>query len=132
MNEEVTNKANELLLSMLNGIETASDFVIDQTPDVIQQLLAWHFITSLLCFVFIFASPFIFYFIGGKIVSMMCQEDDDKERIFCVNIGKCVGLLASFLTVVGLFCEAQPLAWLQIWIAPKLYLLEYAASLGRG
>lgn len=112
------------------------DFIYAEAPEVIQQFLLYHGIEFaakfLLGLFLIFGAPFVFYKIA---------------RFWCNNFEKIVGekpkdhpgfWLPTILTMtLGiLFTQIGGwkminLQWLKIWIAPKVYLLEYLGNLSK-
>lgn len=133
----------QLEKSLTKIVDQASDgisFLSDELPEVVQQLLAWKMVQSL--GVFSLASftliAILWYVIkrSGRRKSTNVDGYQEFERTFTHNIrgeidegAAVVGIvlavaLISFSTVIF-----TNLDWLQIWIAPKVYLLEYAAKL---
>ena len=104
------------------GIGMAVDFAVDQAPDVIQQMLYWHATSSFLSMLL----SIIVLCISIKLFLKANHEKwyvDDEDSWLSVCIG---GAAASFISVI-VICNNMD--WLQILIAPKLWLIEYAASL---
>jgi len=129
MNEQAQSTINQILLSFLETATQAKDFLVSEIPEVIQQLLQWKFFESLIhfsigvigliCFV-----AWLTYWI--KFVKKRWSQMDSDDAIFFVFFVAGCGSLPW----LGLFMKVfTNLEWLQILIAPKLYLLEYAASL---
>jgi hypothetical protein len=101
----------------------AIDFAVEQIPDVIHQLLMWKFAHSLLYFfVFLILTGLLIY-ATYKIIIIENNSKYDGAQIFALFSG--AGSIGCFFGVLG------NLTWLKIWIAPKVYLLEYAAELVR-
>lgn len=134
MNEELNKVLIDAIQKTQSGIGEAVDFAVAQAPDVIQQLLMWHFVNSLInCALGIVCFVIIFLFV--RFVQKYPQPDSfesnnlvwwDKGELHPVTgifggLGVCILGLAGFILM--------NLTWLKIWIAPKLYLIEYAASL---
>ncbi len=46
MDDELKNKLNEFLGTMIDGMEKAGEFAVDQIPDVVQQALTWFAVSS--------------------------------------------------------------------------------------
>lgn len=132
MNEEL----NQVLIDAINktteGVGAAVDFAIEQSPDVIQQLLLWHALQSALVFGFALGYTIILVWIVVK-HSKTIPEKGQANLIWrwpACRMGHemnpaAVSLIVLVMPCLGLF----HLDWLKIMLAPKLYLLEYAASL---
>jgi len=117
MEDEVKQKLNDTLLGMIDDLAKTKDFVIDQAPDVIQQLLVYKFYISIVCLILglmfgVVVIYSVFKFIGA--------EPEDGKVIF----GSAIGFLVGSFAGCGFILEGT--AWFKIWLAPKLYLLEYA------
>jgi len=126
MNEQANKILAELLQKASNGIDAAVSFSQAQIPDVIHQLLMWNFaesiifsLTGILLFLLVQYLTFrIFKYLRKE------WEDDyfsDHPEVIVVFM---LWLLVTLITLTLL-----DLSWLKIWIAPKLYLIEYAAHL---
>ena len=121
MNEELKEKAGAVLLDLLQDFTKAKEFAIEQAPEVVQELLAWNYWSSLLLCVIGIAMV-----LAGLFCALtLYKRCSDWERdyvvvlpVICV-IGAVVGLVG------GSACFGHNLDWLQILIAPKLYLIEY-------
>ncbi|ANZ86940.1 hypothetical protein [Citrobacter freundii] len=147
MNEQAHKILIELLQKAANGIDAAVSFSQAQIPDVIHQLLVWKLTKSLVITLIILATiPVVVKFVR----SMMKREPDGvfdnegyswdrgKPKYKPTLIWQRDGDLSPFtiifaagcgLYVVAAFGLIIDLTWLKIWLAPKLYLIEYAASL---
>ena len=116
---ELINKAN-------NGIDSATGFLQAEIPDIIEQLLMWHGIYNLFMFVIGLLVAVAWLVIEVKVLNWGRNNKwhvDDwlLGYIFCGSFIR----LIPFITV----CCLINLIWLQIWIAPKVWLLEYASKL---
>lgn len=131
--EELKEQANQMLLSMLKGVEKAAEFATAEIPLVVQELLRWHFVKSLMIFLVLLTIICVLLTGTYKLHKWLQtpfneyrnnMSQHDMEFVYPLVIlfggGAFVGL------VVALF---KTLDWLQILIAPRLYLLEYAAGL---
>ena len=127
MNEKTAELINEILQKGIKAAEITGDFAIEQAPEVIQQLLLWKGIHS-----------FVEWFFIGVVMGVLnwwvlkkkelpylsgkdgCSDNWEFGPILIINV------LCAFLSLAWLFGSND---WLKIWVAPKLFLLEYAASL---
>jgi len=146
MNEELQKALAELLSKANNGIDAAGNFLEAELPEVISQLLMWHGVYN---FIIMFWAP-IYIFIMYRAVKPFLnppttKEDAKKSQYYCwndyserVNLREAFAPIGSmiFLAVFGTVgaistAKCLNLEWLQIWIAPKVWLLEYAANLAK-
>lgn len=98
------------------------EWLYSQSPELISELLLWHGVSSLvqfiICLSVIISVPIAIY------KTLVLWNDDNEGQCIATVIGGCVG--------IGLMIGAMHninLTWLQIYIAPKLYMLEYIANL---
>lgn len=121
MNEQLQQALSELIIKATTGIDTASEFILAELPDVIYQLLMWHGVRSLLiaiaCIVI-----FIIATVGNyKFYKYASKEDYWEQPYIFGNI---------FISMIYIPCVCGfNITWLKIWIAPKVWLIEYAANL---
>ena len=140
------NRSIDAAESVAGGISEASGdaaaFLAAEIPDVIQQLLVWHAIESLIWFLpglLLIAAPwFVYWRLGGrgKPAEPKYGEARYEETFTHGYDGRVSGeaaaifaLLSGVTTLAGLALILGNLEWLQILVAPKLYLLEYARVL---
>jgi hypothetical protein len=144
MNPATENALRELLEKINNGIDQTVTFGSEQLPDVIQQLLIWNAVEGLI-YSFIGLVLLIIAFWGGwhfgwrKVHSPESTKDHpyfietwirDSDG-YMSEVSILVGALQLMLTVVGTAFLSNIVIPLQIWMAPKLFLLEYAAGLAK-
>lgn len=125
MNEQANKILSDLLQKASNGIDAAVSFSQAQLPDVIHQLLVWNFTVSL-----IFSVLGIVIFSGAQYVSWRVVKHLRQEwagDTFIEHPEVMFLLVGWVFTLVPL--AWVDLAWLKIWLAPKLYLIEYASHL---
>lgn len=122
MNENLQIAITELINKALSGADTAKDFIVSEAPEFVQQLIAWNFTWSLILWcigiVFICLSIIIPYKTWKKNDTQ--YWDEEWLLLFLIPV---VGF------VPGIFMFAENFDWLKIWIAPKVWLVEYAATL---
>lgn len=147
MEEQANKILVELLQKASNGIDDAVSFSQAQIPDVVHQLLLWNMVDSLIkTLIAILTIPLVFRFMKKQCqrveIGKICDEGYSWERgnpkyrptMVWDSKGEISFLilpLAGVLIMWGLFIIATVtnMVWLKIWLAPKLYLIEYAASL---
>lgn len=118
MNEQSQKVLSDLLSRAVQGVDKAVEFSQAQIPDVIHQLLVWNAVSSLLIQVFLL----ILCVCIVLVIRLAWKGDEEHLMLATMILG---GLLLLTFTVF-IFHNFD---WLKIWLAPKLYLLEYAASL---
>lgn len=123
MNEQAQQALANLLSMAVDGLNGAVEFSKAQLPEVVEQLLMWHMAESLISFVlgilFMVAFPW-----GMFKVHKAIQEEKIDDVLYAIAIPLAVAGFSG-----GFVATAEGLEWLKIMIAPKLYLLEYAAQL---
>lgn len=135
MNEQLATAITALINQSLALFNQGVSFLSQEIPDVVHQLLMWQLIQSLI------------YTVGAAIgtaiciglwiwVFKICLKIHRKEKEsnylydgfvhwFPFNIGT---ILYAFIYCIFIYSYFN-LTWLQIWIAPKVYLIEYATKL---
>lgn len=130
MNEELQKALAELLGKANGGIDAAGAFLTSELPDVIQQLLMWHAVYNFILFVISFISTLVAVVLLIKVFSNLKDKNhwainDDENDLSVIGGLACV---CSFLLIfLSYFCVN--VQWLQIWIAPKVWLIEYVSKL---
>ena len=138
MNEQLQAELIKIVTTINNGTGTAWDFLQEQTPDVIQQLLMWHGIKSFVAFC-ISIMFIITGFILTKKIYKQSKVLSDKAKVKDKDnpygyydpfpyIAMWVAPLLVCILVTPLLVFGN-LEWLQIWVAPKVWILEYIRSL---
>jgi hypothetical protein len=116
----------------------AKDFVIAQLPDVIKQLLLWKFAESFAPMAFWFLVAFIStsIFFGTTIkhgdwlaATLTNGRSSDRPKNGFPRMF--TGIFKAIVSLVGIimFLCSLNMTWLQIWLAPKVYLIEYVRNM---
>lgn len=101
-----------------NTIDKSVDMVMEQTPALVSETLHWYFTYNLmLCIASIII--IIFAYIGLRKVNMMFDEFADKSMVL-FTISLCASIAFAFTFNIQ---------WLKIYIAPRLWLIEYTMHL---
>jgi hypothetical protein len=117
MNEQLNQALVELIYSALD----AKNFLVAELPEVIRQLLLWKLSVSL-----IITLTGIGCFVTAYLVITWANKNWDK--ICKAGCEPAPTIISLVLTLVGGYFIFH-LDWLKIWLAPKVYLIEYMASL---
>lgn len=140
MNEQAQKVLIDLLNRAISGIDKAVEFSQAKIPDVIHQLLMWNFVESLMMTIIAIATIYPFFVFSRRQFKRIIINSDSGygreykttmiyDRDGDVNpLSLVYGIVSVFYSTVVIIVILD-LTWLKIWIAPKLYLLEYAASL---
>lgn len=139
MNEQAQKILVDLLQKASNGIDSAVSFSQAQIPDVVHQLLVWNFASSIIAQVFSLVVMLIVAMLLAKLAfdrtsrkPWTCYKQDarlnETSDFFDIValISVIGGALIVMCSIIVFNCNFD---WLKIWLAPKLYLIEYAASL---
>lgn len=135
MNEQqnIQTTLEKTLIDSIEGIKKTGTELVDalyeQAPEVINQLLLWNAVESFIKFIaslLLLCIPFALYKLGVYAYKKFeVAEFHDEGPFWIVSI--IVGTFGTFISI-GLFFEHVSLTWLKIWLAPKVYLLEYLAA----
>jgi hypothetical protein len=122
MNENLQNALTSAINKSLSAVETAESFL---TPEVLRQLLLWHGVKN-----------FIFFLLGVVVIVFIVlfnkwqikKVKEIKMQLFdnplvCANFFQ---IFWAYPLIYFLNIE-----WLQIWIVPKVWLIEYIANLAK-
>jgi hypothetical protein len=129
---ESLNSLDKSLSSIIDGAtEKGSklvDWLYEQAPDVVNQLLAWKAVESALYFILFVALIIVpLVYVRPKLVKMWNENESFEDGQIAIFIAGCAVSIISL--GVGLGNILDETAWLKILIAPKVFLLEYLASL---
>ncbi len=127
---EVVHSAKEqleiALVDLIQSSVKAKDFLVGELPEVVEQLLMWKFWYNFIWFV---GAIIVLTFSWKKINKWykVCSEDNWRtdDLVIPSMVGMVFLAFASFIALI----EGINVTWLQIWVAPKIYLIEYLASL---
>lgn len=118
----------EFIQSTVIAAEKAGTFVAAEAPIVIEQLLRWKLTESfmgIICgLIFLITSVFLFKFAKNGFIGKYKTSSDD-DAAYAVNLIGC--LISAAMSIFTLYFTVG--TCMKILIAPKLYLLEYAAEL---
>ena len=107
----------QALLAILNDIQSAKDFVLAETPQVLQQMVGWHYTSAWLGI----AAGILLLIIGTASAVFACKAS--KE---CNYDGVCLGGMIAFITLLGgvFALVVNAITLIKIAHYPKWYLVE--------
>lgn len=111
----------QALAEVIKSAVSAKDFIIGQIPEVIQQLLMWYGVKSFLFFLCGILLALIIVYLNYRQVVFVKERELWDEPALVLNL-----LQLFWLFPISFLINIQ---WLQIWIAPKVWLIEYASKL---
>lgn len=134
MNDELQNQLAAALQATIEAAGTAKDFLAAELPDVVQQLLLWKMahsiVISLIGIVVFIIVPWLI-FRGYRRSSQYDALPDESSYRFDKSDFMTLRILLQIVFGLLSFIPIN-FTWLQIWLAPKVYLIEYAARLAGG
>ncbi len=130
MNDKLQDQITALLEKTLSGVDASTNFLQGEIPLYIQELLLWHSVHGFSMFLIgIILSVIFLYLFFFKYKPFIAQQNDngafDDDCFFLLFFGcATTGLLIAITQLIF-----GNLTWLQIWISPRVFLVEYAAKL---
>lgn len=134
MNEQLQLALTQIIDKTMSGVDQSVDFLSEQIPDVLSQLLLWYGVSNMI------------YALVGITVLYACYRavkrptdtketwlwewDEYRESYRTTDYAPFL-LLFIFPLLFGFGLLSNVVDALQIFIAPKIWLLEYAASLAK-
>jgi len=125
MNTELDQTANEALRALIDNAASAKEFILAELPEVVQQLLLWKMWESIIYMLMPIAAAIATVVILKKTMAALIEVDGDPTiKTVPLVVASAISIVVSLVSMSLLNID-----WLQIWLAPKVYLLEYAADL---
>lgn len=126
MNEQLQQAVQKLIDKGVSGIEAGADFLQQEIPEYVMQLLMWHGVYNFMLMAVSLLGLLLWGVAEVKIFKKLKTMDINEQDWTFRYLG-----LGSVVRVIPLLivCASMNLEWLKIWIAPKVWLVEYAASL---
>lgn len=123
MNEQLQNKAVEILTAMQTATEKAGSFATEQLPDIAQSYIVYgrastslYMVLALLCFMCV-----------GLLIKFTYTRSKGKDFIMEEWLG--TWILSLILLSVGTGLLAHLNDFLLVWFAPKVWLIKELATL---
>lgn len=122
MSEELEGQAIGILAQMVEDVASVREFTIEQAPDIIQQLLLWKGVCSGTWAALFAVVALVYYMWLCRSIKLSPPSEDELPAAIFLAL---VGLIPAGLFLFNMLFLAKVL------IAPKLFLIEYAAGLAR-
>ena len=128
---ETDKQLAEVLKKGLETAEKTGNFIVEQAPDLIRQLLIWKTVEYSVCVIIGISLIVYFYRWTKKVAKEIKENEDNFEDYF---VGSIANIFIAFgqltFLIIGMILIAENLQELiQIVFAPKIYLIEYSAKL---
>lgn len=120
--EDVLGK---FLQSTLDTAEKVGEFAVAQLPELVQQALNWYFAYGLIQFVAGIALAIFAIVVDVKLFKSALNTKSDDVMFGVYGV---LGMIPRAIVWIPVFGLVN-LQWLKIWIAPKLWLVEFATKL---
>lgn len=136
MNEQLSTAITTLINKSLDGVDASISFLQSEIPDYIYQLLLWYGVKSAIvgCVFVVVCVMWFRYGIVKPINLIKEGMKEEKETLFTDHRGvideHSILLIINAVVIIPIVkAFTSILEALQIWIAPKVWLLEYASDL---
>lgn len=123
MNDDLQKALAVILQKTTHAAETGAAFLQAELPEVIRQLLMWKAVQSFIWFALALTACVILF--------RKSREYFKAHKVGSFDGFDLVGGLAAIGSGLTFVIAMLSTAWLQILIAPKVYLIEYAARLAK-
>lgn len=125
MNTELQQAVTQLVNKALSGADAGVDFLNQQLPDYILQLLLWHGVHYFILFLIGTIGVIAAVTADIRVFEYYKEKDSDEFVVMYFVFGSVIRILVWAV----LIDMCLNLTWLQVWLAPKVWLVEYAANL---
>lgn len=130
MNEQLQQALADIIMKASEAASAGADFLLSELPEVLRQLLVFKVVYSaveMIILLILISGYAYFWKFYSRTESKLWKEGD------AASVGTMVfgvfGGIATVIFVVAVFCDLETI--IKIWLAPKIYLIEYAAQLAK-
>ena len=127
MNTETDKQIAEILKKGLEVAEKSGNFVIEQAPDLVKQLITYKTIEAS---IYVLIEITLIYLIVRYLKYLHKKNNEDSDFIFDNEfhiIGMVITLIMGIILFFAFINDISDL--IKLIFAPKIYLLEYIAKL---
>ncbi len=113
------------------NIGAAVDMLQEQAPLLVKELMRWHFCQSLLFFLCGLAFGVAVIIVTKTVFNKVRDAELALEAAnkYADESLKFISLLLFSLLIPAIVIMGSNLIWLKIWIAPRLFLMEYITNI---
>lgn len=127
MNSETDKQIAEILKKGLEVAEKSGNFVIEQAPDLVKQLITYKTVETSICVLIEITLMYLIF----RYFKYLYKKNNEDSDFIPENAFHGVGMIITLLIGIFLFFvfinDISNL--IQLIFAPKIYLLEYIAKL---
>ena len=127
MNAETDKQIAEILKKGLEVAEKSGNFVIEQAPDLVKQLITYKTVETSICVLIEITLMYLIF----RYFKYLYKKNNEDSDFIPKNAFHGVGIIITSLMGIFLFFvfinDISNL--IQLIFAPKIYLLEYIAKL---
>lgn len=137
LNTELKNKSLQVLQWVEETAKQTGNFVAEQTPLLIREILTYNFWWSfawfaLGCILFLYFCNCAYQIFFGKISKEKWEVakssySSSPTREGLQGVAYIVSGIISL--VVSLILMANNLVWIKVWLAPRVFLIEYVKDI---
>ena len=121
MNEELQERMMSYLKTLEGAVSSTSDFVIDQAPMYVQEIIRWQIVAGIISCVFFSALALIFFVINFTKLRSMRKDSDEIK----MQDGWGYGSVAIVLMFCSIACASVfGSQSLKAYIAPRIVIVE--------
>ena len=131
MEEKLQLAISDLLEKSIRAMEAGGEFLGEQIPDAVYQLLLWHGVKSGIYCVIGILLVVITVWINKKQFMFIKEKKEQDYQNWCEYLNNSPALMLNLFQLfllIPIICFLN-IEWLQIWLAPKVWLIEYGAKL---
>ena len=127
MNAETDKQIAEILKKGLEAAEKSGNFVIEQAPDLVKQLITYKTVETSIC---VLIEITLMYLIFRYFKYLYKKNNEDSDFIIYDEFHIIGMIITSLMGIFLFFAFITDISNLiQLIFAPKIYLLEYIAKL---
>ena len=127
MNAETDKQIAEIIKKGLEAAEKSENFVIEQAPDLVKQLITYKTVETSICVLIEITLMYLIF----RYFKYLYKKNNEDSDFISDNEFHIIGMIITSLMGIFLFFAfiTDISNLIQLIFAPKIYLLEYIAQL---